>query len=81
LMDLRMPVMDGLEATELLLADSGEDHSPVVIAMTANGQSSDRERCLNAGMADFLTKPIQAGDVREILKRYGFDTQTKQSAP
>ncbi|WP_373288920.1 response regulator [Paenibacillus nasutitermitis] len=81
LMDMRMPVMDGLEATERLLAASGDGHLPVVVAMTANGLSSDRERCLKAGMADFLTKPIQVAAVKEILKRYGFQTQAKQSAP
>jgi len=75
LMDMRMPVMDGLEATERLLAASGNDHSPVVVAMTANGLNSDRERCLKAGMADFLTKPIQVAAVKEILKRYGFEIE------
>nr|WP_281288184.1 ATP-binding protein [Paenibacillus methanolicus] len=70
LMDMRMPVMDGLEATRQVLAASGAPHSPVVVAMTANVLPADRQRCLEAGMADFLGKPLQFEAVKRLLQRY-----------
>lgn len=70
LMDMRMPVMDGLEATRQVLAASGEPHSPIVVAMTANVLPVDRQRCLEAGMADFLAKPLQFEAVKRLLQRY-----------
>jgi signal transduction histidine kinase/ActR/RegA family two-component response regulator len=69
LMDMQMPVMDGLTATRRIRDD--EQHSGhgrrTIIAMTANAQDSDRSDCLAAGMDDFLTKPINAGQVRGLL--------------
>jgi signal transduction histidine kinase/CheY-like chemotaxis protein len=57
LMDMQMPVMNGLEATEAIRADKRFDDMPIV-AMTANVLADDRQRCQQAGMNDFLTKPI-----------------------
>ena len=69
LMDMQMPVMDGLTATRRIR--DNERHSGhgrrTIIAMTANAQNSDRSDCLAAGMDDFLTKPINAGQVRSLL--------------
>jgi two-component system sensor histidine kinase/response regulator len=57
LMDMQMPVMDGLEATRIIRADSRFDQLPIV-AMTANAMAEDRDRCLEAGMNDHIAKPI-----------------------
>ncbi|MFC5653216.1 response regulator [Paenibacillus solisilvae] len=78
LMDMRMPVMDGLEATERLLADAPAGRAPIVVAMTANVLPSDRDRCLAAGMADFIAKPIQFDAVKRLLNRYGIEVPSKQ---
>nr|WP_240546134.1 response regulator [Paenibacillus artemisiicola] len=80
LMDMRMPVMDGLEATRRVLASAPAGQAPVVVAMTANVLPSDRERCLEAGMADFLAKPIQFDAVKRVLKRYGIEPERKQTS-
>ncbi len=70
LMDLRMPRMDGLEATRAIRAGEPEGSHTPIIALTANAFSSDREACLEAGMDDFLVKPIQPEQLRRMLSRY-----------
>ena len=62
LMDIQMPVMDGLEATKMIRGIFSEQ--PIIIAVTANALTSDREDCLNAGMDDFISKPVKP----ELLK-------------
>ncbi len=72
LMDVQMPVMDGLEATRRirgLTAWARQQRTPI-IAMTAHAQQSDRELCLAAGMDDFISKPISVQALSEVLQRW-----------
>ncbi len=72
LMDMQMPHMDGLEATSLIRQherDGDLPHTPI-IALTANALSSDRQRCLEVGMDDFLSKPFNAQDLLDVLARH-----------
>ena len=73
LMDLQMPNMGGLEATVALRAETATQLTPI-IALTANAQESDRERCLSAGMNDFLTKPAKLEKLEERLQYHLADS-------
>jgi CheY-like chemotaxis protein/HPt (histidine-containing phosphotransfer) domain-containing protein len=68
LMDMMMPVMDGIEATRHIRARETDHHVPI-IAMTANAMEADRDRCIEAGMDDYLSKPIKAQELQDMLKR------------
>ncbi len=67
LMDIQMPEMDGIQATRKIIKDIAL--RPIIIAVTANVTISDKKKCFEAGMNDFITKPIKAGDLKDgILK-------------
>ncbi|MEF7614578.1 response regulator [Aquincola sp. MAHUQ-54] len=68
LMDLHMPVMDGLTATRAL-RDRLQGEAPPVVAMTAAVLSEDRQRCREAGMADFVAKPVDPDELVQVLRR------------
>ena len=69
LMDMQMPVMDGLQATQAI-RQMALPLQPYIIALTANAFESDRERCLQAGMDDFLAKPFTFADLRARLAAF-----------
>lgn len=75
LMDVQMPELDGLEATRLIRADSQLDQ-PYILAMTANARAEDRASCLEAGMDDFVSKPVRLQDLRNALERAQSTAQT-----
>ncbi len=67
LMDVQMPEMDGLDATRSIVGTHGKDDRPKIVAMTANAMQGDREMCLDAGMDDYMTKPIRVDRLVEVL--------------
>ncbi len=70
LMDVRMPGLDGLEATRLIRASERATAARIpIVAMTASAMKGDRERCLEAGMDGYLTKPIDADELFELVER------------
>jgi len=72
LMDCQMPVMDGFEATRAVRQREAAAGSPSIpiVAMTASAMQADRERCQQAGMSDFIAKPVQPGELAEMLARW-----------
>lgn len=72
LMDIQMPVMDGVKATTIIreMEAGGDKHTPI-IALTAHAMKGDREKCLNAGMNDYISKPINPYEVEEKITRWG----------
>jgi two-component system sensor histidine kinase/response regulator len=69
LMDMQMPVMDGIEATRAIRSDPSLQNLPI-IAMTANAMAADREKCLKAGMNDHIGKPIDPDQLFSVLLRW-----------
>ena len=69
-MDVQMPEMDGLEATRCIQLDEGITQKPYIIAMTAAATQLDRDMCLEAGMDDFVAKPVRIEDISQAIDRY-----------
>ncbi|WP_295447955.1 response regulator [uncultured Thiodictyon sp.] len=83
LMDCEMPVLDGLSATRMLRQrEQAQGHRhQIVVALTAHAYAAERDRCLAAGMDDYLPKPIRAPDLLATLDRWWTRPQLKASGP
>jgi PAS domain S-box-containing protein len=70
-MDCHMPQMDGFDAThEIRVYEEETKHHIPIVALTANAMQGDREKCLNAGMDDYLNKPVRAEKIYEMISKY-----------
>jgi CheY-like chemotaxis protein len=69
LMDLQMPEMDGLEASRRIRRTLPADRQPKIIALTANAMQGDREICLDAGMDDYISKPVKMHEIVAAIRR------------
>jgi signal transduction histidine kinase/DNA-binding response OmpR family regulator len=67
-MDVQMPEMDGLEATRRIRSDYPSSRQPHIVAMTANAMQGDREACIEAGMNDYVSKPIQVKELQKAIE-------------
>ena len=71
LMDVNMPVMDGVEATQIIRTLPQPQCDIPIVALTAGAMKEDRERCLENGMNGFITKPFRLEELKEVLRKYG----------
>ncbi|HTO04563.1 MAG TPA: response regulator, partial [Opitutus sp.] len=69
LMDLQMPEMDGLEASRQIRRRLSADRQPKIIALTANAMHGDRQRCMEAGMDDYISKPVKLHEIESAIRR------------
>ena len=71
LMDCQMPECDGYQATGLIRQrEDGSGRRTTIVALTANAMEGDRQRCLDAGMDDYLPKPLRFDDLRAVIERH-----------
>jgi CheY-like chemotaxis protein/HPt (histidine-containing phosphotransfer) domain-containing protein len=77
-LDVQMPEMDGLEAARQICRRWPAEKRPRIIAMTGNALMGDREKCLQAGMDDYISKPVRVGELQSALQRWG-PMKTKKS--
>ena len=81
LMDQQMPEMDGLEATAAIRRREGDGHHVPILALTASAMDEDRERCLAAGMDDFLAKPLASKVLADALRRWTAPSGDEAATP
>lgn len=72
-MDMQMPVMDGLEASRRIRDKYGSSERPWIVALTANAMSDHRDMCMEAGMNDFLAKPVKSEAIQKIIQNVPLD--------
>lgn len=81
LMDLHMPVMDGLTATRQIRQLIPDHQQPIIVALTANAMKEDRDICLQAGMNEYISKPFSVNDLIKVLQRAYHTKQNHHSTP
>ena len=69
-MDMHMPGVDGLEAAQRIRGLGGAKNQTPIVALTANAMASDRQKCIAAGMDDFLSKPFEPKDLISMLDKW-----------
>ncbi len=77
-MDVQMPEMDGFEATRIIREMEGEGKHTPIVAMTAHAMKGDRERCLKAGMDDYISKPIEPKEMFSAIEKWIKPTEKKE---
>ncbi|MBW1849896.1 MAG: transporter substrate-binding domain-containing protein [Deltaproteobacteria bacterium] len=80
-MDWHMPLVDGFKATRLIREHEGEDRHTPIVAMTASAMRGDREKCLAAGMDDFIAKPVRQQSIEKVLRRFCTPDKEKPYIP
>ncbi|MBN1948663.1 MAG: response regulator [Candidatus Cloacimonetes bacterium] len=80
-MDIQMPEMDGLEATDRIIRQYPATTRPKIIAMTANAMQGDKEKCLQAGMDDYISKPVTIEGIKKALELWGKRIMETRPAP
>ncbi|MBK5284673.1 MAG: response regulator [Bacteroidia bacterium] len=70
-MDIQMPELDGFETTRHIIRSLGKENSPVIIAMTAFALEGDKEKCIEAGMDDYISKPFVIEEILKVIFAYG----------
>ena len=78
--DVHMPEMDGLEATRRICEQYNSEERPWIVAMTADVMEGDMEKCLAAGMDDYIGKPIKSPDLVRTIVRASSDKLTKDKS-
>ena len=78
-MDVHMPEMDGLETSRRIVNEVRQEERPVIVALTADAMQGDRDKCVEAGMDDYITKPIRIIDIQRVIDRWG-ETAARRSA-
>ena len=78
-MDMRMPNMDGLESTRKIRALGGAHKDIPIVALTANAFDDDRNACFDSGMNDFMTKPVSAEELQEMVLNWTKERQKMAS--
>ncbi|MGB3093590.1 MAG: PAS domain S-box protein [Candidatus Zixiibacteriota bacterium] len=81
LMDVQMPEMDGLKATRAIREDEGEKSHIPIIAMTAHAMKGDKERCLQAGMDDYISKPIEPQVMIDTIEKWAKPYRRRTALP
>ncbi|MDT9723020.1 response regulator [Paenibacillus sp. ClWae2A] len=80
-MDLQMPVMDGLECTRRIRESLSQSDQPIIIAMTANVMEGIQQRCIAAGMDDYISKPVKMGNVKQKIAQFQKQRQMLNPGP